>query len=189
MAVRSGLPSGIWSSLTFFLQPPALQIEPEFVGLHAPSMVLTEAIQRLRKNAEIARAFDAVEDLDIIVTSGSDWKDPHSSLRACMEASESTYKTLKQENTVGDMLWRPLGEDGPVETETKRRALTLVELSDLPAFIEDGKYVLMMLGPCGECNRHKGRILHTILKQKQQLITHLVCDSRTAAGLPELSGK
>ena len=53
-------------------------------------------------------------------------------------------------------------------------------------FIERGKHVLLMLGPCGVCNRHKGRILKTILSQDLHLVSHVVVDSRTAGYLVKL---
>jgi DNA-binding transcriptional regulator LsrR (DeoR family) len=168
---------------TFFLQPPVLHIKTEFVGFRAPTIVRTSAIPIFMEIEEITDAFDAVGQLDIIVTSGSDWNDPDSSLRRCMRRSASTLQTLQEEGTVGDMLWRPLGKTAPVMTATELRALTLVELGDLTEFIDRGKHVLLMLGPCAACNRHKGPIFKTILSQEQQLVTHAVADSRTAAYL------
>ena len=132
---------------------------------------------------EISDAYKAASELDIIVTSGADWSDEHSSLFRCMARSPSTLETLRGEGTMGDMLWRPLGERAPITTATEVRALTLVELNDLPDFIQRGKNVLLMLGPCGRCDCHKGRIFRTILAQEQHLVTHVVVDSRTAGYL------
>jgi hypothetical protein len=78
------------------------------------------------------------------------------------------------------MLWRPLAEKSPITTATEYRALTLVELDFLPTFISQGKHVLLMLAPCAQCDRHKGRVLQTILGQTQHLVTHVVVDSRSA---------
>jgi hypothetical protein len=83
------------------------------------------------------------------------------------------------------MLWLPLNAQGPVRTKTETRAMTLVELTDLPTFLKKGK-VLCMLGPCAKCNRTKGRLLATILglnqtqRHQQRLVSHIVIDSRTA---------
>jgi hypothetical protein len=132
---------------------------------------------------DISNAYERVGEIDIIATSGADWSDPHDSLLRCMKTSESSFQTLQDEGVVGDLMWRPLGAKNPILTPTELRALTLVELTDLPGFIEQGKKVLLMLGPCAECNRHKGSILQTILSQDMQLVTHVVVDSRTAGYL------
>lgn len=106
-----------------------------------------------------------------------------------MERSESAMQTLLGAGTVGDMLWRPLSATAPVTTESEIRALTAVELDDLPNFINQGKHVLLMMGPCGVCNRHKGAILKTILSQDLHLVSHLVTDSRTAGYLVNAMGE
>jgi hypothetical protein len=78
------------------------------------------------------------------------------------------------------MLWRPIAGSGPILDETAVRALTILELSDLPELIRQGKRVLLMLGPCASCSRRKGLLLQTILSQDKQLVSHLVVDSGTA---------
>jgi DNA-binding transcriptional regulator LsrR (DeoR family) len=165
---------------TFYINPPTLQFKTEFVGFRAPAIVKTESIPAYTDLNEINNAFKRANDLDIIVTSGADWNDPHSSLRKSMERSSSTMETLKDAGIVCDMLWRPLGPKAPITTATKFRALTVVELDDLPTFISKGKHVLLMLGPCSQCDRHKGPVLQTILGQTQHLVTHVVADSRSA---------
>jgi hypothetical protein len=171
---------------TFFLHPPTLQVTPRFVGFRAPAIVNTASMPEFMGVRDIVDAREAAQELDIIVTSGSDWDDPDSSLFRCMERSQSTLDTLRAEGTVGDMLWRPLGETAPVLTATEIRALTLVELSDLPDFIARGKHVLLMLGPCAKCQRHKGAIMKTILCQEQHIVTHAVADSRTGGHVAQL---
>lgn len=164
----------------FFKNHPVLHIEPLFVSLHAPTMVGTKAIKELQKYPEIKDAYDAVVDLDIIATSGSDWKDEHSSLRQRMERSPRSLKLLQDEGAVIDLCWRPMGQQGPIEVETEIRAMTLIQLSSLPQLIRDGKKVLMTLGPCCQCNKPKGRVLKTVLNLDENFVTHVVVDSRTA---------
>jgi len=165
---------------TFFLHPPTLHSDVKFVGFRAPTIVRQSHIPIFTEIHDIQEAYNKAKDIDIIVTSGADWEDDHSSLRICMERSDSTMQTLRDEGVVGDMLWRPLSATAPITTATELRALTLVELSDLPGFIKNGKDVLLMMGPCGMCHQHKGAALGTILSQTQHLVTHLVADSRTA---------
>ena len=178
---------------TYFLERPTLQIEPRFVSLHAPTIVTREAIDELRENREIADSFAAVQQLDIVAISGSVWDHEHSSLRSFMARSPRALKHLVDEGIIGDVLWRPIGETGPIKVDTEIRTLTLMELSDLQAFVSRGKHVLFMLGPCGRCNEPRGRLLHAVLNQEQPLISHLVADSRTTGqfigmmkgGIPE----
>jgi DNA-binding transcriptional regulator LsrR (DeoR family) len=165
---------------TFYISPPTLQFDTEFVGFRAPAIVTTESIPAFTELDEIAYSIRRSSELDIIVTSGADWNDPHSSLRNSMNRSSSTMETLNDAGVVCDMLWRPLAEKAPITTATEYRALTLVELDFLPEFIANGKQVLLMLGPCARCERHKGPVLQTILGQTQHLVTHVVVDSRSA---------
>ena len=61
--------------------------------------------------------------------------------------------------------------------------MTLLDLGDLTKFIGDGKAVLLVVGPCRVCNEPRTEILETILGFREHLITHLVADSRSVAGL------
>jgi DNA-binding transcriptional regulator LsrR (DeoR family) len=168
---------------TFFLTPPSITIKPSFMGLHAPAMVPWQEIKKLRSTPEIREAYDAAKQLDIVVTSGSDWNDEHSALRFCMERSQSSMTTLRNLGVIGDMLWRPISERGPILQRTAVRALTVLELSDLPTLIRKKKRVLLMLGPCAVCHHPKGRLLKGILSHEEQLASHLVVDSGTALEL------
>lgn len=168
---------------TYFVSNPAIQIEAKFVGLHAPAVVLTRQLRELKDLDGIRETFASSEDLDIIVTSGSCWDDPHSMLRKYMMRSEKSFATLQQADCIGDMLWRPISPSGPISQETEIRAMTLVELTDLPRFIQRGKHVLLVLGPCMGCNNPKTATLEAVIAMHPHLITHLVVDSRTARSL------
>ena len=78
------------------------------------------------------------------------------------------------------MLWRPIGVNGPIEVQTEIRAMTLMELSEFPAFIQRNKQVLLVLGPCTHCMEPKPGVLKAILSLKPQLVTQVVVDSRSA---------
>jgi len=171
---------------TFYIHPPTLQFKTRFVGFRAPAIVNTASMPEFMGVRDIIDAREAAQEIDIIVTSGSDWNDPDSSLFRCMERSQSTLDTLLADGTVGDMLWRPLSETSPVMTATEIRALTLLELTELPDFIQRGKNVLLMLGPCARCDRHKGALLKTILCQERHIVTHVVADSRTGGYVAKL---
>jgi len=162
------------------------EIEVEFFGLAAPLLVKTEGMSIVREQPGIADAFAAVREIDIIVASGSDWLDKHSALRNLMQRSEESEAVLEKEGVVADIAWRPFGKNGPIETKTSVRALTLVELSDLPGLIEQGKHVLLTLGPCGMCHEPKGRLLDCLLSQKTPFVTNLIVDSRSVAHMIRL---
>ncbi len=172
--------------VSYFVDQDMMRTRCDFVGLRAPAIVQSAELSNLRKLFEIEEAYKGAKDLDIIVTSGAEWDDPDNSLRVSLKRYPETLATLNEAGCVGDMLWRPLAKDGPIEAETAVRAMTLLELSDLPEFIRKGNHVMLVLGPCGGCKRPKGKLLHTILNQRRRLLTHLVVDSRTAAELVKL---
>jgi DNA-binding transcriptional regulator LsrR (DeoR family) len=166
---------------TYFVRRPGLPSEIKFVGLHAPALVKTEDFPSLKRMTGIKEAYEAREKIDIFVTAGADWEDDHSLFKTCMKRSETAFAQLEAAGCVGDLLWQPIGERNPITEKTDIRAMTLVELSELPKFIASGKEVMLLLGSCGGCDRPKGRLLRSILSQGRQLITHLVTDSRTAS--------
>lgn len=168
---------------THFMNP-ALQVEVAFVGLHAPAVIRTEDAEDLLKLPGIREARDAVVELDIVVTSAASLADEHGMLRRYfrqVDDSGAMEDRLHGDGCVGDMLWLPLGKNGPIDNRRHPyRGLTIVELETLPNWIQRGKKVLLALGTCGLCGRDKGDILDVILRQTPSMITHLVADSRTA---------
>ena len=174
---------------TYFVNDPALQVETRFVGLHAPPIVETEDLPRMRNLKGIKEAFAKASELDVIVTAVGSASPPcgHSMLLDYMKNSAPSLRKLKEAGYCGDMLWRPLGPDGPIEIETQIRAMTLIELSHLRDFIKQGKAVLLVLGPCRVCYRPRAAILELLLHLKEHLITHLVADSRSVAALMKKS--
>jgi DNA-binding transcriptional regulator LsrR (DeoR family) len=103
-----------------------------------------------------------------------------------MKRYPNDLERVLEAGAVGDILWQPVGAQGPIELEDTIRALTLVQLRDLPDFVARGNRVLLMIGPCGKCNQPKGRILHAILNQRRRLISDLVVDSRSAGQLLDI---
>jgi DNA-binding transcriptional regulator LsrR (DeoR family) len=171
----------------YFTNRPVLQVRARFMGLHAPAIVDRSEYELLRdKNAEVRRSMAAADQLHIIVTSGTDWDDEHSALKDCMKSDQASLDRLIKAGTVGDILWRPIAEGRPPRDPEGIRAMTLLELEELPMMIEKGTKILLMLGPCGKCGRTKGRLLKTVLEQRERLISHLVVDSRTTGEYYEL---
>jgi hypothetical protein len=65
------------------------------------------------------------------------------------------------------------------------RAVTLFELSDLVRLARtEGKYVVLLGGPCGECGHTKTPALLPLLSEPDlRLWTHLLTDVETAKEL------
>ena len=166
---------------TYFVRRPGLPIEVEFVGLHAPALVKTEDFMNLKNMIGIREAYSLRDEIDIFVTAGAEWEDDHSLFKTCMKRSEYSFQKLQNAGCLGDILWQPLGEHCPIEVSTDIRAMTLVELTELPDYIAQGKEVMLLLGSCGGCDRPKGKLLRTVLNQQRRVITHLITDSRTVS--------
>jgi DNA-binding transcriptional regulator LsrR (DeoR family) len=175
-------PNGFFA---YFAGEPALQVKTSFLGLLAPGIVKTGEIEKLRSIEYIRDAYERAREIDIVVTSaGGHWQEGHSGLRNLYSLwAPQSLEQLNRAGCIGDMMWRPLGKDGPLDVRTDMRTVTLMELSDLPGFIKQKKRVLLLLGPCGNCGGPKEDVLKAILAHKQRLITHLVVDSRSARGL------
>jgi len=163
---------------SYFDNQLPLQVTPRFVALHAPPLVKSKDLESLKSLAGIKEAYELRDELDIIVTSAAAHE--HSALYRYMERSAKSLQKLKGAGCVGDMLWRPIGVDGPIDVQTEIRAMTLMELSEFPAFIQRNKQVLLVLGPCTHCMEPKAGVLKTILNLKPQLVTQVVVDSRSA---------
>lgn len=169
--------------LTYFVRP-AMQVDTRFVLLHAPAMVEPEEMPKVLALPGVEQARQSVHKLDLIVTSAAVINDPHSMLARYYD--EPTRDLLTRDGCVGDMLWWPLARHGPLDpTKYPYRSLTLLELSELPDYIQRGTQVLLALGPCGKCGELKTDILETLLHLDDHLLTHLVVDSRTARALFE----
>lgn len=164
-----------------------------FVGLPAPGIVTVEEYKKLLDIHGIAEAFSRKPELDIIVSSAGHWaaerkdgKDKklerghHSVLsRVLHEASEETVNRFHKLGACGDFMFSPVGQKGAVEINSGKRAMTLMELSEIPSFIDRGKRVLALIGPCGVCNKPaKVEVLHLLLQHG--LLTDLVVDAETA---------
>jgi DNA-binding transcriptional regulator LsrR (DeoR family) len=167
---------------TYFTNRPFIQVSVEFLGLHAPAIVGASDESHFLGQREIKAAHDEAKKLDIIVTSGSDWKDEHSLLATEMRENDPKgFEKLRQLDVEGDLMWQPLAASGQIDAPTDRRALTMKKLAELPDFIQQGGSVLLMITPCAGCNEPKGRITRVILDLRIPFITHLVMDSLSAA--------
>jgi DNA-binding transcriptional regulator LsrR (DeoR family) len=165
---------------TYFVGDQGLLVETAFVGLHAPPVIGPEQLHSFMNLEPIKLARQHAERLDMVVTSASQVKDEHNALRQHMHISE---EVLRKASCIGDILWQPIGPNGPVQVPSGVRALTLIDLQELQALVARGGHVLLVAGPCGACREPKAEVIEAILRQPRPLITHLVTDSRCAGAL------
>ena len=169
-------PSTNPNAFVTFFDDKFIPTKIRFTGLSAPAIVENDTFEKLKKNfADISDAFEAMKELDIVVTSGSTWHEC-GVLRKRMKASDQ--EILEAAGVVGDLLWRPISRRGPIEAKTDLRAFTLIELKQLQRFVREGKKVLLALAPCGLCGALKGDLLECILEHK--LANYVVVDARSA---------
>jgi DNA-binding transcriptional regulator LsrR (DeoR family) len=170
----------------YFVTPTIQLKSTEHVTLYAPGLVREDQIATLSEFTLIQEAIKKRELIDVIITSAGHWKDQHSTLQTLLRRDKTSINRLNEAGTIGDMCWQPMGQDGPIDLKKIKpvlRTMVLVQLSELHDFIARGTQVLLVLGPCGKCNRPKTGILRSILDAEPSLITHLLVDSRTARGL------
>ncbi len=169
------------------------KLTTEFVALHGPALPDGDLIEHLLETHQpTIKAFDEGKQIDLVVTSGTSWKNDedrrhsHSHLKRLLtgykdDDGRDVVSVLEKEHgCVGDLLWQPVNEEGPIPDETKVRAMTLRRLDELPGAIDKGAQVLLVLGPCA-CGRARDDVLRTVLGWKKRYITHLVADNRTAS--------
>ena len=163
---------------TYFVDDPGIPVETSFVALHSPAIVNAAFESELRDLPAITEAYQRAPEIDVIVTSTSCWTDEHSMLRHYMDLAGEPVSELEEAGCLGDILWQPIGADGPFELGAPIRAMTIMKLCELKKLIADKKHVLLVAGPCHRCKRSKTKVVRAILDQQDHLITHLVTDSQ-----------
>jgi len=177
------------SFLRWFFEEPRPPFKIELVGLPTPGLVSPAALKALKQIDEIKSVFEQAATLNVLVTSaGAHWgkEEGCSGLYKLYEAADKTSRLpreLHDQGCVGDVLWQPLGAHGPLRPHTGIRAVTLVDLEDMPRLVEQGKQVVLVLAPCGSCRQPKTEVLRAVVNCRPPMITHLVADSRTVRGL------
>jgi len=170
-----------------FKEDPVIGKNITVMPLHTTPLVSKETEEENRKwNAQ---AFKEIEDVDVCVTSATDFDEESTLKRALVEVYEREGLPMTDlEGIRGDILWRPLGEDGAVDKNGARwrpryRAMTLLDIEGLARQVKRGGYVVLLIGPTHKAGKTKTKILRTILQQRAHLISHLVVDWRCAAEL------
>jgi hypothetical protein len=189
-------PSSFFNYFSASQDDGALACDTAFELLSAAPILPPSDHRRLRSERKsrdrpsISAAFQRDRYCDLIVTSAGELEDRHSQLRKCYEQySPETLTSLKEANCVGDVLWQPISDSGPLDTSSHPyRTMSLIDLGDLPGDIRKGTHVLLILGHCaGGCDRLRTRVLYLALRY--HLVTDVVLSRETADALLKLARK
>lgn len=175
-----------------YFDPSLHQVK--FVALFSATVVDNDDYENLKANPGVRFSFEQKGDIDIIVTSLAAADHEHGLLVQYLThlvdqklMPPDLLETMRAAGWVGDVQFQPYSVDGPLPDVCPVRAVTLFELDELVELARDpdnGKYVVLVAGPCGECGASKKRALRPLLaNDKLRLWTHLVTDARTAKEL------
>ena len=170
----------------------------EYVALFTETVVsLKEDYDRVKRGPGVRRSFDRRNEIDIIVTSLAAANHEHGLLVKFLShlieeevLKEDVLDQMYAAGWKGDVQFRPYTETGPLIEECPVRAVTLFELDEMVELARtDGKYVVLLAGPCGECGEPKVDALRPLVANPElRLWTHLVTDVQTAQALSALAG-
>lgn len=167
------------SFAAYFIGQP-MPMDVRFVGLLAPGLVEAKTASVLRALDGIRESYERVAEIDVIVTSaGGHWGKGCSRLHEIFEERQdaASLKSLEEAGCIGDLMWCPLARTGPIKL-SGLRAMTLVQLEELPALVAQRKRIMLVLGPCVTCGLPKTEMLNAVLSLPTPLITDLVVDSQ-----------
>jgi len=165
----------------------------EYVALFSETVVsLKDDYERIKLNPGVRRSFERRSEIDIIVTSLAGSHHEHGLLNKFLThlvdegvLKPNVFEKMDAAGWRGDVQFRPYTDSGPLIDECPVRAVTLFELDEMVDMARaDGKYVVLLAGPCGECGHPKVDALRPLIAQPSlRLWTHLVTDAQTAQAL------
>jgi hypothetical protein len=178
-----------------YFDPSLMNIR--FVALFSATVVSSSDYENQKSNPAIRYSFEQRDDIDIIVTSLAAADHEHGLLEQYLThlvdqrlLSKDVLTKMRSAGWIGDVQFCPYSVEGPLtESVCPVRAVTLFELDELVKMAKDranGKYVVLVAGPCGECGETKKNALRPLLaNDKLRLWTHLLLDAKTAKELLE----
>lgn len=159
-------------------------------------------------NPSLKFSYEQRNEIDVVVTSLADAKDEHGLLKkyfSALDINENVIEQLEKEGWVGDLLFNPFSENGPIFPENYQTAPLfsfneLVNLAhgktlndaNIKAKPKRKRYVVLIGGPCADmhCKKTKEAALFPLLNNESMRVwTHLIIDSQTAKKLIELQEK
>jgi len=197
-AISSGgfLPNEPYKSPSTYFSyfDPAL-MNVQFVALFSATVVSSSDYENQKANPAIRYSFEKRDEIDIIVTSLASADHRHGLLGQYLThlidqrlLSRNVLDKMLAAGWIGDVQFRPYSINGPLsESVCPVRAVTLFELDELVRIAKDrtnGKYVVLVAGPCGECGATKKNALRPLLANENlRLWTHLIVDAKTTKEL------
>jgi len=173
--------------VSFFGYFNEVPTDMEYVGLFGPALVDNRDYRRVKAQAGLRESFELAQDIDLVITSLASADDEHGELNQLLDTAETSDKKaireLQKTDRVGDILYRPFTESGPVpDTRTKARAISLFEIRELVKMSkEKHKHVILVAGSCGICHKPKGTALRPLLERDNMKVwTHVVTNMDTA---------
>jgi hypothetical protein len=177
-----------------YFDPALMNIK--FVALFSATVVGRDDYEKQKENPAVRYSFEQRDKIDIIVTSLASASHVHGLLGHYLEhlvqqnlLPADTLHRMSNAGWIGDVQFRPYSAQGPLQDVCPVRAVTLFELDelvDLAKDVKNGRYVVLVAGPCGECGESKKLALRPLLDNpKLRLWTHLVTDALTAKELLE----
>ena len=185
------------SPSTYFSYFDPTLINVKFIALFSATVVSSSDYENQKANPAIRYSFSKRDEIDIIVTSLASAEHEHGLLGRYLThlieqglLSQNVLGEMLAAGWIGDVQFRPYSVNGPLpEDVCPVRAVTLFELDELVNIAKDrsnGKYVVLVAGPCGECGASKKNALRPLLaNEKLRLWTHLIVDAKTAKELLE----
>jgi hypothetical protein len=178
--------------ITYFSYFDGALTDVECVGLFAEPVVANDEYQRVKAGPGVRKSLELAGQVDIVITSLAAAADPDGMLGQYLdhmaqqrEIAPDAVGRMKDAGWVGDVQFQPYSCDGPILDECPVRAVTLFEFNDLVELSRtEGKYVVLLGGPCGECGRLKTDALVPLLTRANLRVwTHLIIDVDTAGKL------
>ena len=171
--------------VSFFGSFGNLRIKVGYVGLFARPVVKREHYAGEIDQPGAVEAFKRRHEIDIVITSLASAQDEHGDLNMFLRKQPEDIQQLRDDGWVGDVMYRPYSETGPLTREASIRALTLFELIELIDLVKQpNKYVLLVSGPCGHCGMNRSGALRPLLSSAQLKVwSHIIMDRGTAQDL------
>lgn len=120
-------------SLFHDLQRVTPDVVIDFVGLFAPAVIPYGQYEIIKKNRGVREALTLSREIDIVITSLGAADDQHSMYNAILGFEENDKKKeyLERKGWMGDILWRPFSNEGPIKEDKGLLTVTLLEPEDL----------------------------------------------------------
>jgi DNA-binding transcriptional regulator LsrR (DeoR family) len=174
--------------ITFLSYFKHLDADIECFGLSAPPVFETERYDSMRTLPGIEESFESAKQIHIVVTSLASADDPHGELNELMagKKTKQSLEVLRKAGWIGDLQYHPYSNQGPITDDRAQvRPVSLFDLAGLKKLAETrDRFVVVVGGPCGICERTKVRALRPLLQSESMKVwTDLVTDLTTAEAL------